>query len=258
MTDKSNVVKILVDGRGGVGKTTMLKALVKGDFDCSTKITIGANFFAKDYHVLGHDIKAQFWDLGGVCRFDFLRSNSYVGANSLVLVVDLTRPTSFEELEYFIKLAKNANVDPQQIILVGNKTDLFDNRIADPSYLRIIVDEYNLADLVETSARFRDNLEVVFELAILIGLKSKGVIGEPEYNDYREYLRGRIQNVLNCLNDTQKIIRKCWKCSRSLYFSEFSSTNSKLSKERLIELWEAPNLEFYCCSCYKQFMEELK
>ena len=249
------VVKVLVDGRGGVGKTTMLKSLVKGDFDCSTKITIGANFFTKDYTIFDKQVRAQFWDLGGVCRFDFIRSNYYVGANSFVLVGDLTRPTSFEELDFFIKLAKNAGMQAPQIILVGNKTDLFDNRIVDPSYLRIVVEEYNLADLIETSARFRDNLEVVFELATLIGLKSKGFIEEPEFLEYKDYLQNRIQNVLECLTDTQKIIRKCFKCSRSLYFSEFSSTNSELSKERLIELWENTNLEFYCCSCYKKLLD---
>ncbi len=245
------IIKVIVDGRGGTGKSTMLQSLIKGNFIDNTRITIGVNFFTKDYFLLEHEVRAQFWDLGGVCRFDFLRSNYYKGAHSCVLVGDLTRPNTFEELNYFISLAREVNLTSDQIILVANKTDLFDCRIVDPDYLRLIMEKYHLECLIETSARFRDNLEIVFELAILIGLRTKGKITEEEYQDHREFLERRIQSVHDELYNTRKIIRKCWNCSRPLYFSEFSSTNASLSKERLVELWENPHLEFYCCNCFK-------
>ncbi|MFX1558837.1 MAG: hypothetical protein ACFFC9_16425, partial [Promethearchaeota archaeon] len=67
-------VKIVVDGYGGVGKTTMLKKLESGIFDPETKLTVGLDFFSKEYNdIFEREVTAQFWDLVGAKRFRFLR-----------------------------------------------------------------------------------------------------------------------------------------------------------------------------------------
>ncbi|MEJ2277145.1 MAG: GTP-binding protein [Candidatus Lokiarchaeota archaeon] len=244
-----HIVKVIIDGRGGVGKTTMLKSLTSGNFDPKTEITIGVDFFSKQYNLFDYNVLGLFWDLGGVNRFDFLRESFYDGAHSIILVGDLTRSTTFEDLKYFIDTAKNVNINSDQIILVGNKTDLFDFRSIIPSYLELFSEQFEVAELIETSARFNDNLELVFELAIAIGLHKQGILKDNIFEDYKETFENRIQKPV--LDPSQKIVRKCWECKRTLFFSEFSSTNSSISKERLINLWESNYIEFLCCSCYK-------
>ncbi len=243
------IIKVVVDGRGGVGKTTMLKTLIDNNFDPYTPITVGAQFFSKRYQFSNIEVDVQFWDMAGVSRFDFLRPIFYKGAQCLILVGDLTRSTSFEDITLFIQYAKKAKIQPKQIILVGNKTDLSDRSIA-PPFLTMFLEEYDLAELIETSARFGDNLEAIFELAVLISLYSKKKLTKNQFEVYRANLLDKIGDPVRY--PTQKLERKCWICSRSLHFSEFSYTNSTLNRDRLIELWESDFLEFLCCNCYKQ------
>ena len=231
----------------------MLKSLIEHDFDPCTRITIGVGFFKKEYFLFNRKVTAQFWDLGGVSRFDFLRPTYYLGANSMILVGDLTRPITFENITYYLKLAKEAKIDPNQIIFVGNKTDLFDRRCVSPSYLSGFVEEHELAELIETSAKFRDNLEIIFELATVLGLYNKGIISNSDFESYKEEFNHRILDPVHDECQNQHLIRKCWNCQKTLYFGEFISSNLIITKERLAELWESSYLEFYCCSCYNKF-----
>lgn len=247
---------MLLDGRGGVGKTTMLKSLTTRNFDPKTKITIGTDFFSKNYYLFNISVNVIFWDLAGVNRFDFLREKFYKKADSIILVGDLTRSTTFEDLGYFIDIAKKANTNSEQIILVGNKTDLFDFRSIIPSYLERFSEEFGIAKLIETSARFGDNLDLVFEFAVTTGLYNKNLITKEKFECYKKTIQERIVKPIP--DPSQKIIRKCWKCHRTLFFSEFSSTNSNISKERLIKLWESNYIEFLCCSCYEDGIKSNK
>ncbi|MFX1316647.1 MAG: Rab family GTPase [Promethearchaeota archaeon] len=244
-------VKIIVDGRAGVGKTTMLKSLIEKNFDPYTKITIGVDFFKKNYNFNENNVIAQFWDLAGVSRFDVLRSSYYRGANAIVLVGDLTRATTFDELDYFVKLANVVNICSDQIILVGNKNDLLKERSIHPSHLALFIRKYGITEFFETSARFRENIEVIFELATLIALHNLGNVKKVELHSYKEALKEKVQNPI--YEFSQKLIRNCWHCGQNLYFSEFSLSNPTLNKERLIKLWENKYLEFFCCKCFKKF-----
>ena len=98
----------------------------------------------------GEKVVAQFWDLVGAERFNFLRSFCYKGANCLILVVDLTRPNTLENVDYFVRTAKAMNINPDQIILVGTKVDLFYLRCIDSNYLATYIEKYGFAELIET------------------------------------------------------------------------------------------------------------
>ncbi|MFX1443572.1 MAG: Rab family GTPase [Promethearchaeota archaeon] len=241
----------MVDGYGGVGKTTMLKKLEYGVFDPETRLTIGIDFFAKKINLFGHNVTAQFWDLVGAARFNFLRPICYKGANCIILVADLTRPITFERIDYFIDVAKQVNIKPSQIILAGAKTDLYYERSVDSYYLSNILEKLNISESVETSARNNHNLDELFELATALALFHKGMITENEYIFIKEEIKQRIQEPIP--EPYEKLIRKCWKCGKSLFFHEFSDSNNKIySEDRLLELWESPFLEFFCCACYKE------
>lgn len=250
-------MKIAVDGVGGVGKTTMLTKLEYGIFDPHTKLTIGVDFFAKDYSILGQDITAQFWDLVGATRFNFLRPISYKGANCLILVCDLTRPITFERIGYFIKMANLADIKSNQIILVGTKADLFYERNVDSGYLLTILEKFKISHFIETSARNNHNIDALFELATGSAMLDKKIINEQDFKVFKEIIREKIQEPLP--EPHEKLIRKCWRCGRALFFYEFcDSNNQNYDEERLLELWESPYLQFYCCSCFKELESKKK
>lgn len=250
---RTSVVKIIIDGGGGVGKTTMLKKFNYGTFDPKTKMTIGIDFFTKEYnHFFDRNVVAQFWDIVGAKRFKFLRPTTYKGANCILLVIDLTRLNTLDNIEYFVNIAKKANIKPEQIILVGNKTDLFYLHTINRGYLSSVVEDHGLCEFIETSARNNHNLEVLFEFATGIAMYNKGLISEDSLECFKGDIKKRIKEPN--IKPHVKKIRKCWKCGNNLYFYEFCDSNTEISEKRLLELWKSPYLQFFCCNCYKNFI----
>jgi tetratricopeptide (TPR) repeat protein len=47
----------------------------------------------------------------------------------------------------------------------------------------------------------------------------------------------------------------CWGCKQRLDFNEFKEVNQTLfTKNKLIELWDHPSLQFFCCNCYTKLV----
>jgi Ras-related protein Rab-19 len=230
----------------------MLKKLESGIFDPETKLTVGIDFFVKEYHqFFEHKVIAQIWDLVGAERFDFIRPFAYKGANCLILVIDLTRPNTLENIDYFTKIADQAGIKPDQIILVGTKLDLFYLRSIDSSYLASFLDKYRFAELIETSARNSHNLDVLFELATCLAMAQKGLMTMEEFSSIKQDLKKRIKEPV--IEPYEKLVRKCWNCNKALYFYEFCDSNTETAEKELSEWWESPYLQFLCCDCYKKF-----
>ena len=239
-----------MDGFGAVGKTTMLKSFISRLFDPKTFLTIGVDFFSKEYSLFGRKVIATFWDFSGADRFNFLRPILYKGASSMILVCDLTRPRTLEGIDYFLDIAsRESQINPKQVILVGNKTDLLGERSVTREYIESILQEHQLFKLIETSANSFENLDIIFELAIGIAMCVKGLIGNSEFNSFKEDLEQRIVIPAHEIEDYE--LRQCWSCKKSLDFNGFKIINASLPKDKLIQLWESPYLQFFCCSCYK-------
>ena len=230
----------------------MLKKFEYGTFDPKTKITIGLDFFSKEYNnFFDRKVIAQFWDIVGAKRFKFLRPTTYKGANCILLVIDLTRINTLDKIEYFVNIAKEANIKPQQIILVGNKTDLFYLNTVNRGYLSSLVENHGFIGSIETSARNNHNLGVLFELATGIAMYNKGLISEDSLESFKGDIKKRIKEPN--IKPHEKKTRKCWNCGNTLYFYEFCDSNTKISEERLLELWKSPYLQFFCCNCFNKF-----
>ena len=230
----------------------MLKKFEYGTFDPKTKITIGLDFFTKEYNnFFDRKVIAQFWDIVGAKRFKFLRPTTYKGANCILLVIDLTRINTLDKIEYFVNIAKEANIKPEQIILVGNKTDLFYLNTVNRGYLSSLVENHGFIGSIETSARNNHNLEVLFELATGIAMYNKGLISVDSLESFKGDIKKRIKEPN--FKPHEKKIRKCWNCGNTLYFYEFYDSNTKISEERLLELWKSPYLQFFCCNCFNKF-----
>ena len=45
--------------------------------------------------------------------------------------------------------------------------------------------------------------------------------------------------------------RTCWKCGQRLNIYDFLSDNIKFTPEYILKLWQASELEFHCCECFK-------
>ncbi len=157
------VFKVIIIGPGAVGKTSLLHRFVENKFSFRYKLTIGADFLSKQFQRQDDSIKLQIWDIGGQDRYKFLRASFFDGANGALVVFDLSRWHTFEELEEWIKDLREFAGEDTPFILIGNKVDLIDKK--DEIYERESAEVFAKKEktfYVETSAKSGENVEGAF------------------------------------------------------------------------------------------------
>lgn len=105
----------------------MLLRFTDDSFDDHIQSTIGVDFKVKHIDMSGKRVKLTIWDTAGQERFRTLTSSYYRGAHGVVLVYDVTRTDSFENLEQWLRevqLYSPNNGEAVIKLLVGNKIDL--------------------------------------------------------------------------------------------------------------------------------------
>ena len=200
MSDETeeNNFKIVLIGESGVGKTSIISQFVDQIFEDDLQTSTGGSFSSKTLTFNnGKTIKLEIWDTAGQERYRALTKIFYKNALAAVLVYDITRKQSFEELKnYWIKQIKESA--PENIILAiaANKSDLLDREQVNEDEARNFAKENN-ALFYETSAK---NSIGVNELFIGIGKKFYGL--DPDLklkddNNENERSDSKGQNKIN-------------------------------------------------------------
>ncbi|KAB2601337.1 ras-related protein RIC2-like [Pyrus ussuriensis x Pyrus communis] len=122
--DYDYLFKVVLIGDSGVGKSNLLSRFTRNEFSLESKSTIGVEFATRSLDVDGKVIKAQIWDTAGQERYRAITSAYYRGAVGALLVYDVTRNSTFESVERWLKELRD-HTDPNIVVmLVGNKSDL--------------------------------------------------------------------------------------------------------------------------------------
>jgi small GTP-binding protein len=159
---KSKVLKTIITGEGGVGKTTLLHRYIEGKFNANTRLTIGVEFFLKEITIDEDSIFLQIWDFGGQERFRFLLSNYAKGAKGALLLFDLTRPLTLNTLEEWVNICRSD--DPNlPILLIGSKADLEEMITINEDLIESLKSEFKFFDYVRISSKTGENVNEVFE-----------------------------------------------------------------------------------------------
>jgi len=160
---KKFILKILTAGEGGVGKTTLLHRYVEGKFSAETKMTIGVEFFLKEIVLDGQYCTLQLWDFGGQERFRFLLESYVLGAKGALLMFDLTRPITLENLEQWVNICRKGNPD-LPILFLGTKNDLEDEIMVNDEYALNFKDDFDLFGYLRVSSKSGENVKQAFDL----------------------------------------------------------------------------------------------
>jgi len=96
MVSHPKLIKVVLLGDSGVGKTSLMERFVNHRFSQQYKATIGADFLSKDVTVEDKSVTMQIWDTAGQERYQSLGSAFYRGADACLLVYDVTDLKSFE------------------------------------------------------------------------------------------------------------------------------------------------------------------
>ncbi len=159
------VLKVIVAGDGGVGKTTLIRKFISGTFDAATAMTIGVQFHVKDMTCEGRPVSLQLWDLGGQDHFRFMLPSYTLGAKGAMLLYDTTRTSTLDSLEEWVKICRT-HAGNMPILLCGTKTDLVAQRCISAARARTLLEPLHLFDHVEVSAKASANVERAFEMLV--------------------------------------------------------------------------------------------
>ncbi|XP_008779100.1 ras-related protein RABE1c-like isoform X1 [Phoenix dactylifera] len=160
--DYDYLIKLLLIGDSGVGKSCLLLRFTDDSFTTSFITTIGIDFKIRTIELDGKRIKLQIWDTAGQERFRTITTAYYRGAMGILLVYDVTDESSFNNIRNWIRQIEQHASDNVNKILVGNKADMDENkRAVSTSQGQMLADEYGIK-FFETSAKTNFNVEQVF------------------------------------------------------------------------------------------------
>jgi small GTP-binding protein len=118
------LLAVVIIGDSGVGKSNLLSRFTRNEFHLDSKSTIGVEFATRSIQHDGKIIKAQIWDTAGQERYRAITSAYYRGAVGALLVYDISKRLTFENVERWLKELRDHAEPNIVVMLVGNKSDL--------------------------------------------------------------------------------------------------------------------------------------
>ena len=162
-TDTDLVYKILLLGDSEVGKSCFLMRYSDNVFVENYITTIGLDYKLKYVQLeSGETIKVQLWDTAGQDRYRTIAKNYYKGSHGILLLYDITKISSFDNIREWIKNIREEVYENAIIFLIGNKIDKAEDRQISTEQGQKLAEEYNLP-FFETSAKSGENVDEIFK-----------------------------------------------------------------------------------------------
>jgi len=168
------IYKVIVIGDPAVGKTSLLTKFAKNMFEEKYLPTVGVSILKETIELEDKDatVTLMFWDIAGQPQFYMLHRPYYNGADGIILVFDITRSSTFSNINNWYSSAVKYGLSGVPRILIGNKVDLKDERKIILPMAEHLSEKLN-APYFETSALTGENVKVVFQKIAELVFKSK-------------------------------------------------------------------------------------
>ncbi|MFQ6634504.1 hypothetical protein Gotur_011446, partial [Gossypium turneri] len=153
------VFKVVLIGDSAVGKSQILARFSRNEFSLDSKATIGVEFQTRTLVIEHKSVKAQIWDTAGQERA--VTSAYYRGAVGAMLVYDITKRQTFDHIPRWLEELRGHADKNIVIILLGNKSDLENQREVPTEDAKEFAQKEGLFFL-ETSALEATNVETAF------------------------------------------------------------------------------------------------
>jgi len=159
-----SIYKVIVIGDPAVGKTSLLTKFAKNQFEEKYLPTVGVNIVKEPIELkeINATINLMFWDVAGQPQFYMLHRPYFNGADGMLLVFDITRSSTFSNINNWYNSAVKFGLSGIPRILIGNKIDLKDERKIILPMAEHLSEKLN-APYFETSALTGETVKEVFE-----------------------------------------------------------------------------------------------
>ncbi|XP_039966447.1 ras-related protein Rab-43 [Bactrocera neohumeralis] len=190
--------KVVLIGDCGTGKTCIVERFKTGNFIERHGNTIGVDFSMKTVNIEGKQVKLQIWDTAGQERFRTITQSYYRSANGVIIVYDITKRSSFSNLQKWIEEVRRYTASNVLLILIGNKCDLDEEREVDFEEAKQMCQYIpEILFVMETSAKQNTNVEDAF-VCLATELKRRHDINTVEEDKEDAIRLGQSKPLNNC------------------------------------------------------------
>eukprot|EP00919_Chromeraceae_sp_WS-2016_P002866 GHVR01007075.1.p1 GENE.GHVR01007075.1~~GHVR01007075.1.p1 ORF type:complete len:234 (+),score=53.08 GHVR01007075.1:65-703(+) len=120
--------KLVLVGDGGVGKTTLVKRHLTGEFEKKYIATLGVEVVPLVFYTTHGNIKFNVWDTAGQEKFGGLRDGYYIQGECAIIMFDVTSRVTYKNVpNWYRDLVRVCETIP--MVLVGNKVDVKDRQV---------------------------------------------------------------------------------------------------------------------------------
>ncbi|XP_066919018.1 ras-related protein Rab-3A-like [Clytia hemisphaerica] len=154
--------KLLIIGNSSVGKTSFLFRYSDDSFTSAFVSTVGIDFKVQTVFRNDKRIKLQIWDTAGQERYRTITTAYYRGAMGFILMYDITNEESFKAVTDWASQVKTYSWDNTQVVLVGNKCDMEEERAVTYEQGRKLGDQLGFP-FFEASAKDNVNVRDAFD-----------------------------------------------------------------------------------------------
>lgn len=157
-------LKILLTGAAASKKSELLNDFIKSKFSTSYKLNVGVDIMTKDVEFKpGEFATLTIWEIGGQQKFEFVRSIFYKGASAVLIVFDLTREETYEEIKNWLSEVRKFTEEDIPFVLIGNKSDLVakTSKDLDRKKIRALAEDEGMI-YIETSTETGELIEEAF------------------------------------------------------------------------------------------------
>lgn len=154
-------LKILLLGESGVGKSSIILAFTKGDYQAQFPATIGVDYNHKIMDVNGLKVKLGIWDTAGQERYRTLTTSFYREAHGAILVYDVSEPKTLAKLNEWVEELQVYTTNKNIVCLVvGNKIDK--DRAVPREHGQAFAQKHRML-FIESSAKTQEGIHLAFE-----------------------------------------------------------------------------------------------
>ena len=155
------LLKYIIIGDANVGKSNLLLRFAYGQFREEYQVTIGVEFGAKNLEIQDKIYRIQIWDTTGQEHFRSITRNYYKCSACALLVYDVTKKKSFDNITSWIEECKSQTSKKIFLVLVGNKIDLEEQREVTTEEGQELAEKLGIK-FYEASAKTGDNVKDIF------------------------------------------------------------------------------------------------
>lgn len=189
------LLKIVVVGDSGVGKTNIISRYADDRFIENTKNTIGVDFSSHRIGIDGNEIDVQFWDTAGQEKYRAMATGCYRKAKGAVVVYDITSIESFYNCGRWLEELQLYSTEKLIPLLLGNKIDLSERQVG-TDIAEKFAKENNM-EFEEVSAKLNQDGQIQRCIERYIKLLVRGV---DTHNELAE-----LQQDIQLRQDTKRV-----------------------------------------------------